>query len=64
MAVFLRKLSVLVCEEVVEPVEVIVFVLEPTEDLETVGDALCVLEIEEDAEIVDDNLGVNVIMGL
>ena len=64
VTVFLIKLWVALWDEVVECVEVIVFVLEPTEDLETVGDALCVLEIEEDAEIVDDNLGVNVIMGL
>ena len=39
VAVFLMKLSVEVCEEVVECVEVIVVVLEPTGDLETVGDA-------------------------
>jgi len=33
-------------------VEVIVFVLEPKGDLETVGDALCVLETEADADTV------------
>jgi hypothetical protein len=52
VTVFLTKLSVAVCDEVVECVEVIVIVLEPTGDLETVGDALCVLEIEADAETV------------
>ena len=52
MTVFLTKLSVLVCEEVVDPVEVIVCVLEPNGDLETVGEADLVLVTEADAEIV------------
>lgn len=37
-----------------------VLVLEPTIDLECVGEAVCVLEIEADAETVDVILGVNV----
>ena len=61
MTVFLMKLSVAVCEEVVECVEVRVLVLEPTGDLDNVGEALCVFEIEADAETVDVILGVNVI---
>lgn len=52
VTVFLTKLSVLVCEEVVEPVEVIVEVLVNGGDLDTVGDADCVLETEDDADIV------------
>ena len=52
VTVFLTKLSVAVWEEVVECVEVIVDVLEPTGDLETVGEADWVLETEAEAEIV------------
>ena len=52
VTVFLTKLSVAVCEEVVECVEVIVFVLEPTDDLEIVGEADLVLVTEADAETV------------
>ena len=58
------KLSVAVCEEVVDAVVVIVCVLEPTEDLESVGEADWVLEIEEDAETVDVLPGVHVIRGV
>lgn len=58
------KLSVAVCEEVVDAVVVIVCVLEPTEDLESVGEAEWVLEIEEDAETVDVLPGVHVIRGV
>ena len=54
----------LVCEEVVEPVEVIVGVFVDKGDLETVGDADWVLEIEEDAETVEVILGVHDTMGL
>lgn len=58
------KLSVAVCEEVVDAVVVIVCVFEPTEDLESVGEADWVLEIEEDAETVDVLPGVHVIRGV
>ena len=52
VTVFLTKLSVLVWEEVVDPVEVIVCVLEPNGDLEIVGEADLVLVTEADAEMV------------
>ena len=52
VAVFLTKLSVEVWEEVVECVDVIVGVLEPTCDLETVGEADRVLETRAEAETV------------
>jgi len=58
------KLSVAVCEEVVDAVVVIVCVLEPTEDLERVGEADWVLEIEVDAETVEVLPGVHVIRGV
>lgn len=58
------KLSVAVCEEVVDAVVVIVCVLEPTEDLESVGEADWVLEIEVDAETVDVLPGVHVMRGV
>ena len=48
-----------VWDDVVECVDVSVLVLEPTGDLECVGDAVCVFEIEADAETVDVILGVN-----
>ena len=64
VTVFLTKLSVAVCDEVVECVEVIVDVLEMTEDLEIVGEADRVLETEVDPETVNDILGVNVITEL
>ena len=48
-----------VWEDVVECVDVRVLVLEPTDDLEWVGDTVCVFEIEADAETVDVILGVN-----
>ena len=53
-----------VWEEVVECVEVIVGVLEPTGDLECVGEAVCVLDIEAEAETVDVSKGVNVNAGV
>jgi hypothetical protein len=58
------KLSVAVCEEVVDAVVVIVCVLEPTEDLERVGEEDWVLEIEVDAETVEVLPGVHVIRGV
>jgi hypothetical protein len=64
VTVFLTKLSVAVCEEVVEAVVVIVCVLEPTEDLERLGEADWVLEIELDEETVEVLRWVHVITGV
>ena len=52
MEVFLTKLYVLVCEEVVELVEVIMDVLDIKDDLDTVGDADWVFDKETDPETV------------
>jgi hypothetical protein len=55
------KLSVAVCEEVVDDVVVIVCVLEPTGDFESVGEAEWDLEIEVEEVTVEVLLGVHVI---
>lgn len=55
------KLSVAVCEEVVDAVVVIVCVLEPTEDLERVEETEWDLEIEVEEVTVEVLLGVHVI---
>ena len=64
MEVFLIKLSVLVCEEVVEADEVIVGVFVDKGDLDTVGEAVCVFDKEADPETVIVLYIVLVIIGL